>query len=196
MTEEFASDMYLLRDLLHLAKCQKQEQNPAFSQLDATLQRLESRATELMAAIQHLKQAFNPANRDLMMGLWAAGFVDPVDPPNGETPQFEAKLAEADLLQRAKDAGRLLNELFDDLKAPHLAAGDGRAQGDELRSQICGVRRLVEADLQAQYRQLGRNLDRLVAAFQHMGGAGGESTYWPSQYVSSSSSSSSSSGYP
>ncbi|MFN0127723.1 MAG: hypothetical protein ACKV19_13670 [Verrucomicrobiales bacterium] len=196
MTEDFASDMYLLRDLLLLARCQKKDHDSAYAELHATLGRLESKATTLMVAVQHLKRAYNPANRELMMGLWAAEFVDPVDPPNGQQPEIDDKLSEADLIARAKEAGRLLNDLFDDLKSPHRVAGDKLPQADDLRRQITGVRQLVESDLQGEFWQLRRNLDCLVAAFQKMGGAGGESTYWPSQYVSSSSSSSSSSGYP
>jgi hypothetical protein len=198
MTEDFASDMYLLRDLLLLAKNNGLSQSPEWVALNEKLVSLEQKAARLMAAVKDLQLAFNPANRDLMMGLWAASFVDPVDPPNGQRPPNDPKLSEADLIQRAKDAGVLLNDLFDDLKAPHRVAGDQQPQGEVLRSRIAAVSTVkgVAADLKGEYKFLGDNLDRLIAAFQKTGGGGGDSSYWPSNYVSSSSSSSSSSGPP
>lgn len=196
MTEDFASDMYLLRDLLLLAQCTGHGKTPEWSSLNDTLVDLETKASHLMVAVQDLKLAFNPANRDLMMGLWIASFVDPVDPPNGESPKIDAKLPEADLIDRARRTGALLNELFDALKAPHRIAGDNQPQGGDLQGQIADVSALVAVDLKKDYLRLGENLSRLVAAFQKTGGGGGGATYWPSNYVSSSSSSSSSSGYP
>jgi|GEM_PF-2442751 len=193
MTEDFASDMYLLRDLLLLAQNNGEGNSAEWAALNGKLESLEEQATKLMAAVQHLKLAFNPANRTLMMGLWIASFVDPLDPPNGQQPKFEQGLTESDLINRAKEAGRLLNALFDALKSPHREKGDGQAQGEELKSTIVGVSTLkgVAVDLHGEYQRLGATLDRLTAAFNPKGGGGGESTYWPSNYVSSSSSSSS-----
>jgi hypothetical protein len=196
MTEDFASDMYLLRDLLLLAQNNGHAGKPEWNELNRSLIGLEQQATRLMESVQELKQAFNPANRDLMMGLWIASFVDPVDPPNGETPPINEKLTEADLIDRAKKTGGLLNELFDALKAPHRVAGDRLPQGADLQAKIDGVSALVDLDLNKEYRHLGENLEKLIGAFQKTGGGGGQSTYWPSNYVSSSSSSSSSTTYP
>lgn len=198
MTEDFASDMYLLRDLLLLAQNNDQGKDPAWTALSEKLTSLEDKAGRLMEAVQALKQAYNPANRDLLLGLWAATFVDPVDPPNGEKPEYDPKLGEAELIARAKAAGGLLNALFDELKSPHREAGDNQPQGQVLLSKIAGVSTIpaVAADLKGDYQRLGELLERMIASFQKLGGGGGDTSYWPSNYVSSSSSSSSSSGYP
>ena len=198
MTEDFASDMYLLRDLLLLAQNNGHGKDPEWAALNEKLRSLEEKAGRLMESVQALKQAYNPANRDLLIGLWAATFVDPVDPPNGEEVSYDAKLTEADLIARAKAAGGLLNALFDELKSPHRESGDNQPQGQVLLSKIAGVSTIpaVAADLKGEYQRLGELLQRMMASFQKLGGGGGDSSYWPSNYVSSSSSSSSSSGYP
>jgi hypothetical protein len=192
MTEDFASDMYLLRDLLLLAEHNKQAETPEWNVLNAKLASLEGKATELMKSVQELKRAFNERNRNLMMGLWVAGFVDPLDPPNGQKPEFDENLTEAELIKRAKETGILLNSLFDELKFPHYRGNDAEAQGDELKTAITNVRNIKEVadNLQNDYKRLREMLDRMIAAFNPKGGGGTPSTYWPSNYVSSSSSSS------
>lgn len=195
MTEDFASDMYLLRDLLLLAENNKHSGTAEWNALNAKLASLEGKATVLMKSVQELKRAFNERNRNLMMGLWVAGFVDPKDPPNGQKPEFDEDLTQDELIKRAKETGILLNSLFDELKFPHYRENDGAAQGDELKAAITGVRNIKEVadDLQNDYRRLREMLDRMTAAFNPKGGGGTPTTYWPSNYVSSSSSSSSSS---
>lgn len=198
MTDDFASDMYLLRDLLLLAENNGQGNTSEWKDLSDKLASLEGKATPLMQAVQNLKLAFNTSNRDLMMGLWIAGFVDPVDPPNGQEPKVDESLTEAQLIDRAKVTGKLLNELFDELKSPHSRKGDGAPQGEYLKATIAKLSTLKEVavDLQGEYKRLRETLDRMTAAFNPKGGGGTPTTYWPSNYVSSSSSSSSSTGYP
>jgi len=197
MTEDFARDIRILRDLLQLASDRGHAGTLAYNDLNGETTEIEEDATAVMTAVQALKAAFNEQNRDLMMGFWIATFVDPVDPPFEEaTPGVVAGLNEAELIARARVAGTRLRELLDKLKRPHLIKNDNLNQGGDLTQLITDVEVLVAGDLGSGHAWLKKKLDAMTASFTKMGGGGGESTYWPSNYVSSSSSSSSSSSYP
>ncbi|HWB07318.1 MAG TPA: hypothetical protein VG796_30110 [Verrucomicrobiales bacterium] len=197
MTQDFARDMQLLKDLLQLAADRGHSGTDAYKHLDEFHRKVETDAGELMVSVQNLKKAFNETNRELLMGFWIAIFVDPVDPPHAQPQDIEPALTEAQLLARAHDTGGKLIALLDSLKDPHKRMTDpAPPQGEVLKNRINDIRTLVPGDLSTGYLWLNRRLDSMIRAFTKDGGGGGQDTYWPSNYVSSSSSSSSSSTYP
>jgi hypothetical protein len=213
MTEDFARDMMLLLDLLNLA-VDKGYSNPMdpdyqnYYQLNIERSELYRAAHELMTKVQELKTTFNDGNRRVMMGLWIAGFMDPMDPIGDANDVNELRHALnqgatlKDLTDKASDVGTDLITLLDRLKAPHLDYQDTAISGAYLEQKVRNVMNLhyvndammlPDTD-PSSFAWLRRRLESMLAFFK--GGGGGQDIYWPSSYVSSSSSSSSSSSYP
>lgn len=178
MTEDFARDIYLLKELLKLRTIGPNE--PNCQQLAILLPQIELEAGRLMEAVEQLKEAFNTRNELIVLGLWASGMVPPPAP--------DEKLDTSDLIHRAHKAGRILKDLFNLMKPPS-ASLDTLAD----LTKKCMTER--SADL-PNARWLESRLNGMKYQMDKPTFIGPQPTYWPSNYISSSSSSSSSSTYP